>query len=201
MDTACETLLRAAIRAPSGDNMQPWGFVVDSRFRRIAIFLDPKCDSSPMNAGQRMSRLAIGAALENMHCAAAGLGWSIECEDHADPVMLRIANERGWSVQLDEGEGALATIRIVNCDNQSGAIPPSILERCTNRRAYDNQRAVPDNTLADLKTAVAGLPGVQITWVHQRERVLALADLVGRADALMLGVPSMRSRLPRQCSL
>ena len=29
-------------------------------------------------------------------------------------------------------------------------------------------------------------------WIHQRERILALADLVGKSDALMLGEPSMR---------
>src|SRR5437588_12772428 len=61
-----EALMTAAVRAPSGDNTQPWRFSVDSGRGRIAIDVDPARDPSPMNAGQRMSRIAVGAALENM---------------------------------------------------------------------------------------------------------------------------------------
>ncbi|MGA2259299.1 MAG: hypothetical protein ABSG53_31890, partial [Thermoguttaceae bacterium] len=171
IEKACERLLRAAIQAPSGDNMQPWRFSVDAASRRIAIYLDETRDPSPMNAGQRMSRLAIGAALENMLRAAESLAWSVELEEPSD--------------------SALAALRIVRCEENSREVAPVIFNRGTNRRVYDG-RPLSAEMAADLERTVFEHAGVRTIWIHQHERVLVLADLVGRADALMLGEPSMR---------
>ena len=65
-----EALVAAASRAPSGDNTQPWRFVVDRARGLVTIAVDPRRDPSPMNAGQRMARIACGAALENLVQAA-----------------------------------------------------------------------------------------------------------------------------------
>ena len=51
--SALDTLLEAAILAPSGDNTQPWRFAVDRERWTIAVDVDPTRDPSPMNAGQR----------------------------------------------------------------------------------------------------------------------------------------------------
>ena len=64
MDAILETLIAAGIQAPSGDNTQPWRFMVDSQARTIAAHVDETRDPSPMNSGQRMSRIAVGAAVE-----------------------------------------------------------------------------------------------------------------------------------------
>lgn len=171
MDTACETLMRAAIQAPSGDNTQPWRFVVDSPLRRIAVHLDESRDPSPMNTGQRMARLAIGAAVENMLQAAKSLGWTVQLEEPCN--------------------GASASLRIVDCPKNNRDILPAIARRGTNRREYDG-RPLSEDLKADLASAIGDVPGINSIWIHERERVLALADLVGRADSLMLSVPSMR---------
>jgi nitroreductase len=60
MTGTLDTLLARAVRAPSGTNTQPWRFVVDDEARTIALDLDPARDPSPMNAGQRMARIALG---------------------------------------------------------------------------------------------------------------------------------------------
>jgi hypothetical protein len=172
MDKACETLLQAAICAPSGDNVQPWRFEVNSAARRIAVFLDEASDPSPMNSGQRMSRLAIGAALENMLRAAEGLGWTVQLEEPRD--------------------GALAIMQIVNSEQKTGKVPAVIFDRCTNRRVYEG-RSLPDKVAAELATTLIDPPGLRTIWIHQRDRVQALADLVGRSDALMLGEPYIRN--------
>ena len=64
--TAIDTLLEAGVLAPSGDNLQPWKFTFDRASRSILLDVDPKRDTSPMNAGQRMSRISLGAVLENV---------------------------------------------------------------------------------------------------------------------------------------
>ena len=54
MNPPIETLLAAAVHAPSGDNTQPWRFELDAGQGRIVLHLDPTRDPSPMNAGQRL---------------------------------------------------------------------------------------------------------------------------------------------------
>jgi hypothetical protein len=61
----------------------------------------------------------------------------------------------------------------------------------TNRRPYDG-RPVPDDVLARLKERTPPLEGTATAWVVGRERLGPLADLIGRADALMFGESSMR---------
>ena len=76
--SAIDTLVRAATLAPSGDNTQPWSLEVNEEARRLAFFVNETRDRSPMNAGQRMARIAIGSAVENVLQAAKHNGWSVE---------------------------------------------------------------------------------------------------------------------------
>src|SRR5215210_9449480 len=90
MSGTLETLLSHAVRAPSGDNTQPWRFAVDEEAGTIGLDLDPARDPSPMNAGQRMARLALGAALENLLRAAADLGWAAALDPEPGPFLARV---------------------------------------------------------------------------------------------------------------
>lgn len=64
-----ERILEAGNSAPSGENCQPWRFVV--RGNAIEIHLLPERDQSAYGWGQRASYLANGAAIENMVTAAS----------------------------------------------------------------------------------------------------------------------------------
>lgn len=167
---AIEKLIAAAVRAPSGDNLQPWQFEVDPDTSRIAIYVDQTRDRSPMNAGQRASRLAVGAALENI---------------------LRSADSRGWSTHVEEGpKGAVAAVRLVRFDGD-GDEGPAITQRVTNRRVYDGRPVAPE-VLDALQEKTPQLEGIRTHWISSPTRLARLAELIGRADALMFGEPSMR---------
>jgi hypothetical protein len=171
MDAWLTSLLQAAVRAPSGDNTQPWRFVVDAAAGRVEVHLDETRDPSPMNAGQRMARIALGAAVENL---------------------LRTAQSNGWDVELEEAtRPALAVVRVRPGPDAVGAPARGVAERVTNRQFYDG-RPVPPDTLAWLAQQTPPLGGVTTHWISDRERITALAALVGQADALMFGEPSMR---------
>jgi hypothetical protein len=167
---ALETLVAAAVKAPSGDNLQPWRFRLDGEASRITLYVDETRDPSPMNAGQRMSRVAVGAALENI---------------------LQSASSRGWTVELEAPlEPAAAALRLTSFDGDDPE-DPAIGRRVTNRRAYD-RRPIPPEILERLQRQTPELDGVRTHWICDRARLERLADLIGRADALMFGEPSMR---------
>lgn len=158
------TLLEAARWAPSGDNSQPWQFKVDAKASTIELLVDANRDPSPMNADQRMARIAIGAAIENI---------------------VRTAEASGWKVCVREPVERQRVILEV-CGNREdcGKIEPALRQRCSNRRQYDGG-ALPVNMVARLSEALAGVSGVKALWITDRSTISKLASVIGEADALM----------------
>ena len=170
MSTAwMDTLLGAASRAPSGDNTQPTRFTVDGD--SIAFDIDPSRDPSPMNAGQRMARIAVGAALENLLIAASALGFATELDATPAP--------------------HLARVRLRGEANPQAEIAPELLERTTNRRPYD-ARPLPAETLSRLAAKTPKLEDVFTHWITDGDRLKAIAATIGQGDGLMFGEPRMR---------
>src|SRR5207245_1303087 len=123
---------------------------------RIALTVDEARDPSPMNAGQRMARIAVGAAMENLLRAAESLGWVVEWEYGPRPALaqFRLTGGRG---KADGGNGAIAA-------------------RVTNRRLYDG-RPVSAEVLDRLKRETPILEGVRTHWIVDREQLTTLAQL------------------------
>ena len=166
-----ETLLAAAVRAPSGDNTQPWRFVIDADAGRVEVHLDEARDPSPMNAGLRMARIAVGAAIENL---------------------LRTANANGWDAELQEARPpALALIALTESDRVVGSVGKSIAARVTNRRLYEG-RSIESDVLFRLERETLSRDGVATYWIVDSARLSTLARLLGRADATALAEPAIR---------
>ena len=166
-----KTLIRAGTCAPSGDNTQPWHFAVDADGASFDLSLDPQRDTSPMNAGNRMARIACGAALENI---------------------LQTLEFNGWEFTLETGgKDCLARVRLAESVQTPGEIDPVILSRTTNRRVYTNE-PLSDATQCSLSKRTPELNGVQTHWIVEREKIESLAELIGRADAAMFGAKPVR---------
>lgn len=166
-------LIDAAVLAPSGDNTQPWSFVVEPGEPRIEIHLDETRDRSPMNAGQRMARIAIGAAIENI---------------------CRTAEQNGYQSETENRSTALATVRLTGLPAADVDIdtPQVVRHRVTNRRMYDG-KTVPAKIISSLNTATAPTAGVQTHWIVEPDCLHALARVIGQADGRMFMEPTMRS--------
>lgn len=173
MSPEFEAVLDAATRAPSGDNTQPWRFEVDPD-GAVEFEVDPTRDPSPMNSGQRMARIALGAAVENLLRAARDRGWEARTEPPAAPGRAR--------VRLAPGPDAPG----IGCEGEK-----VIRDRVTNRRVYDG-RPVPPDVLARLTEECASIEGVGTRWIVGADRLKLLAGVIGRADAAMFGEPTMR---------
>jgi nitroreductase len=169
-----EQALAAARLAPSGDNTQPVRFEIREDCRTIRLLIDPTRDPSPMNAGQRMARLAAGASLENL---------------------IRTAERSGLTVEVGPSDGeALAVVRLGGSATEGATAEESLSSRVTNRRVYEG-RPIPPDSLERLARSTPPIEGVTTHWIVGRERIGPFADLIGKADATMFGEPSMRRAL------
>lgn len=168
MHTAIDSLLLAARLAPSGDNTQPWDFTVERSENRVTILSNPTRDPSPMNAGDRMSRIAIGAAVENM---------------------LQMASANGWEFEVDYTEASVS-IRMQQ-SYEPADLSPTLHDRVSNRRKYDG-REVPRQVSETLSQSVAAEALAQANWVTQISERRDLCELIGKADACMLSNEQIR---------
>lgn len=113
-----EQMIAAGIRAPSGDNCQPWRFAISGK--NLDIYNLPERDHSLYSWGQRASYVAHGALLENMSITAAHLGYRIR-------------------VQLFPGQSddhRVARVRIEPSGQSGDPLYPAIARRTTNRKPY-----------------------------------------------------------------
>lgn len=174
--TASETTLRqlaaAGTRAPSGDNTQPWRMVVDSEASTVEFVIDELRDPSPMNSGQRMSRIAVGAVVETA---------------------VQTADANGVEVSVDvRPDGGSASLRIKNAAAGGFSVPDFIRKRTVNRRIYQS-RGVDPATIASLQSELADTNRIRTLCVTAPAAIAAFAEIVSDADALMFGNRTIRA--------
>jgi nitroreductase len=171
MEPALEQTLQAAVRAPSGDNTQPWQFVVAPGAAVVEFQVDESRDPSPMNVGQRMARIALGATIENA---------------------MRAVRHNGWRAELEPGLApSRAALVLQDYSTTSGAMDPVIAARATNRRLYDG-RVLDSGVRAQLARVMPHQDSVRAIWIHERPRLARLAGVLARADAMMFAQSSFR---------
>lgn len=175
-------LLEAGIRAPSGDNCQPW------RFRIIAdgaikVYLLPKEAESFFDHGYRASYLSVGAVCENMRTAAVRHGYAIAVD----------------YTPLDGSSGNPAAIMAVTPASgpDSFAVDAELYTamhlRTVNRRPYLPMgigKAVWDEFLA-----IAPVPGVHVSCYPTGEKRRAARRLVRLADEIRWTHPQIHREL------
>lgn len=76
MKEIIKKILEAAIHAPSGENNQPWKFLLKGNM--IDVFNIPERDRSLYNFRQQGLFLAHGALLENIVIASSALACKVE---------------------------------------------------------------------------------------------------------------------------
>ena len=114
-----ERILEAGNSAPSGENCQPWHFVV--RGTAIEVHLLPERDQSAYSWGQRASYLANGAAIENIVIAASAQQYRAEVKYFPNP----------------SDEWHVATIVLIKDSTvETNPLAPFVSKRISNRKPY-----------------------------------------------------------------
>ncbi|MBO8186466.1 Acg family FMN-binding oxidoreductase [Streptomyces spirodelae] len=137
--TVLETLMAAAVAAPSIHNTQPWRFGMRAATRSVEVRLDDRRVLPLADPERRAQHLSVGAAVFNLRVAAAHLGW--------DPV-VRLLPE---PAQPD----LVATVQLTTPAGeppQIGRLYPAVERRHTSRLPFTG-RPVPEPVVADMIAA------------------------------------------------
>uniref|UniRef100_A0A832A8P5 Uncharacterized protein n=1 Tax=Desulfacinum infernum TaxID=35837 RepID=A0A832A8P5_9BACT len=159
------SLLDAAVQAPSGDNAQPWKFSVKGD--TICIQVDPERDRSFFNVDQVASLIACGAAAENIRIAATGFGLDARVQ-----VPLNV-NEENFHAHL----------ALEPAETAPDPLHDWVWKRHTNRKPFADTRLSP-LAAASLVEAAGIFPEARLYLVQDRSRIKKLAHLVYLVDRI-----------------
>ncbi|MBP7710923.1 MAG: nitroreductase [Gammaproteobacteria bacterium] len=165
-------VLRLGTLAPSGDNSQPWRFVM--RGAEVDLFNVPSRDTSLYNHRQRASLLGHGALVENVTIAGRALGLGVSVELFPD------TGQPDWVCRF-----AFTPSKPVE-DPLFSAIPA----RITHRGPYTGTPLTPAQA-ESLKVAGAAVPGAVLHLVTGSEERAALAHLLRWNERVVFENPNL----------
>jgi hypothetical protein len=119
MNDIIRRILETGIQAPSGENSQPWRFVVRSE-EEIELWNVPERDLSLYNVGQEGSYVAHGALIENIVIAASKFGYRVQVELFPEK----------------DKEKFVAKLIFTTSNTHTDVLYDAIYKRATNRKAY-----------------------------------------------------------------
>ena len=177
---AARALIGAAVLAPSYLNSQPWRFEVDGG--EIRLLLDPARTLPVSDPDQRLARLSLGAALENLLVAARAWGQQpavryLPWGAAAKPGGAQVVASVGWQPAERPRDRLLFE---------------SLADRRTNPRHYDGRAVTMPNRALLLAQAT---DDVHVHWLEDRDDLQALADLVH--DAVLARMDDARGESER----
>ena len=171
-------LVASAIRAPSGDNCQPWRF----RFvgDRVEIHLARERSQSFFDYRERASLISIGAVIENIRVQAASVGVDVSVSYPDDELA---ADRAVASVSLREGSAA---------DPTACARLSAVHSRTVNRRPYLPTRI---DASKQREWTVNRCEGVDITIIEDRAAIASWARVIYIADRIRWTHPTIHREL------
>ena len=169
-------ILAAAIRAPSGDNCQPWRFHFESE-RLVRISADLDRAKSFFDFEHRATALSIGASIENMRMQAASEGFATE---------LAYAAE-------DDGENyATLTFSRNEAMRMSQARVAALFQRTVNRRPFLPMAISPSLRARLLEEPV---DGVMVQMISERRDISQWAEVIEIGDRIRYSHPVIHEEL------
>lgn len=165
--TVYEDAVRAATRAPSVHNTQPWRFVVAPPF--VELFLDRGRVLAVADADGREARLSCGAALLNLRIAVRDAGRGVVADLLPDPTQPDL----------------LARVRVTGTHPvppELRALASAIERRTTNRRPFSDRAVSAPHRAALVRAARA--EGADLVLLDRPQALEGFATLLRRADDL-----------------
>lgn len=160
-------ILDAAIRAPSGDNTQPWKIIVSDNYTTIELYNLPERDDSYINFNQTASHIAHGAVIENIVISSKHLGY------HAQVNLFP-----------NDKKNLVAIIELSATEKQEQPMYKAIFKRCTNRFQY-KLVDISESLIEDLSASIKNIKNTNISLVYQNDRINDLSKELMINDSLI----------------
>jgi molybdopterin/thiamine biosynthesis adenylyltransferase len=173
--TTNDTIIAAAMRAPSGGNSQPWHIDAEPTKLTISVAIE---HTSTMDVGFRGSAVALGAALYNVRVAAAARGMlgAVSMSEDVDGSPLR------------------ATMHFENGSDPALAdLYEPMLARETNRHRGTPQ-SLDDQTIK-LLTDTAERGGTRLRLLDGIDDLSRAATIFGAADRIRYLTPQLHKEM------
>lgn len=174
-EDVARVVVDAAMRAPSGGNVQPWVVEWDDASVRLKLAREY---TSTMDVALRGSAVALGAAFFNAKVAAAAHG-------RLGPATVTVDDD-GWplsaTVALGEGD-----------DSALASQYPAMLARETNRR-LGAPGALEAAAIDELNAAAAG-EGATLSVLTDPDRIASAAAILAAADRVRYLTPRLHSEM------
>lgn len=154
------------ILAPSAHNCQPWRFVW--RRDRLVCLHEVERSAGFLDYGHGAAYLSVGAAVENMTLAAAGMGLAAELELFPEPGDPRVVCALRFGPGTDPGRG------------DGARLLEQVRLRATNRRKGPRER-LPDADRGALLAAAAH-HGARLQLIEDTDALREAADVIGEGD-------------------
>lgn len=169
--TVVDSILKAGILAPSGDNAQPWKFKVNGN--TIGIYLNKSSDNSLFNVNQMASLISCGAVLENVRIAAR---------------QQQLSTSIIYPISKLDATKVIEEVIQLHLENDTADKTPDMLsffikERHTNRTKY-TKKQIPENDLLQIKKSIVGFENVQLQLITDTAQKSKVAELVYKADII-----------------
>jgi len=166
MDPIIKSILEKGVRAPSGDNCQPWRFEV--RSNEIKLYNLPERDASLYSWGQRPSYIAHGAWLENVFIAAAHYGRAVDYELFPDSTNPNLVAK----LSLREGK------------NYSADLFEAIDKRATNRKPYKKE-PLPEEIRQEILETGAEIGEGEVRLAEEPDKIKALGRIAAVNEEIL----------------
>ncbi|WP_405059968.1 hypothetical protein OG474_45570 [Kribbella sp. NBC_01505] len=147
-----DVLLRAAVAAPSMHNTQPWRFEINGTV--IDVFLDGSRALPAEDPTGRAMRIAAGAAVFNLRCAAAHLGFGSGFGLAPDPLEPDLVAR----IVLEDGQ---------QLDPSLKQLYQQVVRRHTSRLPARPAPPAADSRIGLMQAAIA--EGAELTWLQKTD--------------------------------
>ena len=167
-------IIEDGIQAPSGENCQPWRFVI--RGNTLSVFNIPEADLSIYNSKQHGSYIAHGALIENIRLSAGTRGYSIEISLFPD----------------ESDESHVGNIVFSKTVAHEDLLYSSIHNRTTNRKQFTGEKLSAHEKQA-LTLAVMSNPHHDLVVVDNNAHLPALGHALAAHERILFEHKSMHS--------
>jgi nitroreductase len=166
MQNDIEKIIKDGVLAPSGENAQPWRFIVEDN--KIHIFNKPEVDQSLYNFKQRGSYIAHGALIENITISSSRYGYKTNIKLFPEEATANL----------------VAILTLEKAGTEEDSLYKHIENRHTNRKSYDG-RKLSNEQKAQLINTVKEIDSVELEIIDETKSLNILGEALAVNELIL----------------